>query len=74
MSSGAVTVALDGRPTRVGLVRLWDVDGEAFRERVAQAFASVWPDRCGGMRRHPTRSTLEQSKANTACADASRWP
>jgi GNAT superfamily N-acetyltransferase len=47
MSSGTVTVALDGRPTRVGLVRLWDVDGEAFRERVAQAFASVWPDRCG---------------------------
>ena len=43
MSSGAVTVALDGRPTRVGLVRLWDVDGEAFRERVAQAFARCGP-------------------------------
>ena len=45
VEGGVATVMLDGRPTRVGLVRLWEVDDEAFRERVADAFSEVWPDR-----------------------------
>jgi GNAT superfamily N-acetyltransferase len=41
------TVTLGGRSTRVKLVRLWEVDAPAFRERVADVFQSVWPDRRG---------------------------
>jgi len=54
VEGGVATVMLDGRPTRVGLVRLWEVDDEAFRERVADAFSEVWPDRrgeCNSIRR-----------------------
>ena len=40
-------VSVAGRSTRVKLVRLWDVDAPAFRERVAHVFRSVWPDRRG---------------------------
>lgn len=51
----AVTLPLNGRDTRVGVVRLWDdsID-DAFRGAVADAFASVWPNRggeCSSIRR-----------------------
>ena len=41
------TVSVAGRSTRVKLVRLWEIDAPAFRERVAHVFRSVWPDRRG---------------------------
>jgi GNAT superfamily N-acetyltransferase len=41
------TLPLNGRDTRVGLVRLWDIDTPIFRDSVADAFASVWPRRAG---------------------------
>jgi hypothetical protein len=51
-----VTLPLNGRATRVGLVRLWDdaLIDETFRGAVADAFASVWPNRggeCNSIRR-----------------------
>ena len=53
----SVTLPLNGRDTRVGLLRLWDasiVDDDNFVGSVADAFASVWPDRrgeCNSIRR-----------------------
>ena len=41
-----MTLPLDGRSTRVGLLRLWDL-AEPFRMEVASAFVAVWPERGG---------------------------
>lgn len=55
LSSGAVrtdagdvpVVTVGGRPTKVRLVRLWEVEDPAFRNAVADVFQSVWPSRKG---------------------------
>ena len=53
-----VTLPLNGRDTRVGVLRLWDEsiadDDGSFRGEVADAFAAVWPNRggeCNSIRR-----------------------